>query len=200
MQVQKLARKLDKLLRDTAKFFKMSTKRWTELRRTAHDMGFHVKHGPMRQRSRGQRQRRLLRYKTLQQTRFVQWKRWASHAWLNNLSALQQYLRTASFPKRQQKKAKWLLKRSENVTLIGGMVVYKRWAARLTTLSLSTQAKWSVLPTLAYSVEKTICQLSKLHEVAEDFILKCQLELNTYNGVCVSGTQTWKVWHIGQLP
>lgn len=189
MHVRNLSRKLDKLLKDTAKFFKLSTKRWAQLRKTAHDMGFHVKHGPMRQRSRGERQRRLLRYKTLQRTRFVHWKRWASHVWLNNLSALQQYLRTASFPKSQQNKVKRLLRRSEDVTLVGGMVVYERWAARLTALSLSTQAQWSVLPTLAHSVQRAIHQLSKLHEVAEDFILKCQLELNTYNGVRVSGTQ-----------
>ena len=53
MVVRKLARRLKSILAKTAKFFSVSTKRWAALRRIAMGMGFHVNHGPMRQRSRG---------------------------------------------------------------------------------------------------------------------------------------------------
>ena len=146
MVVRKLARRLNSILAKTAKFFSVSTKRWAALRRIAMGMGFHVNHGPMRQRSRGAESKRLLKCKTVQKTRYVHWKRWAAHVWLNNLAALQMYLLTLYFPAMQKNQANDLLKHSERVSIVGGMVVYERWAAMLTTLSLATQAQWAVLP------------------------------------------------------
>ena len=187
MAVRKVARKLNRLLSQTARFFKVSTKRWAELRRKANQAGYHLNHGPLRQRSRGQKQKRLLRYKALQHTRFIYWKRWASHVWLNNLAALVIYLQSATFPRKQEKKARNLLKKARSLLLVTCMVIYERWAAVLTTLSLSTQAVWSVLPTLHYSVGVAMRRLQRLQDVTEQVILDVKVDEHTYHGVQVEG-------------
>ena len=177
------------MLAKTARFFSASTKRWAALRRTASAMGFHINHGPMRQRSRGEEKKRLLNFKNVQKTRYVVWKRWAAHVWLNNLAALQIYLRTTEFPAGQKKKAHALLKRAEQVAIVGGMVVYERWAAVLTTLSLATQAKWAVLPILYHTVEGARRRLESISGALEDFVLHCDLEARTYKNVTVRGSR-----------
>ena len=75
------------------------------------------------------------------------WKRWAAHAWLNNLPALQKYLKMCDLHKKkekQKKKARDLLKHlgvvSKGVVLVGGRVIYEHWAAILTILSITAQA------------------------------------------------------------
>ena len=91
-------------------------------------------------------------------------------------------------PTKQKKKASSLLKRSQEVLLVGGMVVYERWAAILTTLSMSTQGRWAVLPTLWKTVSTAIDRMGKLHEAVEDFVLNVQLDTGMYKGVPVKGT------------
>ena len=190
MVVRTLARRLNSVLAKTAKFFSVSTKRWAALRRIALGMGFHVNHGPMRQRSWGEESKRLLKYKTVQKTRYVHWKRWAAHVWLNNLAALQTYLRTSDFPAVQKKKANNLLKRSERVSIVGGMVVYERWAAVLTTLSLATQAQWAVLPILSHTVLTAQRRLDAMSNVLEEFVLACDLTVGKYKNVTVHGSRS----------
>ena len=189
MAVRRLARHLDSILAKTSRFFSVSTKRWAALRAVARDLGYHVHHGPIRQRSRDTMPKRLLKFKRVQKTRYIHWKRWAAHVWLNNLPALQKYLREAQLPPEQKKKAERLLKRCEDACIIGGMVVYERWAAVLTTLSLATQATWAVLPILAHTVRSAQERIAALPNVLENFILQCDLAKASYKSVTLRGSK-----------
>ena len=80
-------------------------------------------------------------------------------------------LHTSDFPAVQNKKAKNLLKRSEQVSIVGGMVVYERWAAVLTTLSLATQVEWAVLPILFHTVHTAKRRFDAIFNALEEFVL-----------------------------
>lgn len=187
MFVRKLAKRLNTVLSKTARFFSVSTKRWASLRQVAGTLGYHLAHGPAA--NIVPKPKRLLKYKCIQRTRFVRWKRWAAHAWLNNLPALQKYLSVSSFPQHCRKRARTLLHWAQSVTVIGGMHVYEALAAALTTLSLCTQSRWAVLPTLLVSVRTTQQRLQRLHETLEKFILEIDFRTMTYKGSVVQGSQ-----------
>ena len=169
MKVRKLANRLNKALSKTASFFSVSTKRWAAFRKVARDMGYHLAHGAMPKTS-GMPSKRLLKFRCIQKTRFIRWKRQAAHAWLNNLPALQKYLASAVFPEKCKKRASQLLRWSKNIRIIGGMVVYEAWAGALASLSLTTQSHWATLPSLFTSVNKTKLRLRRLHDILEKFI------------------------------
>ena len=153
MKVRKLANRLNRTLSKTAGFFSVSTKRWAALRKVAGELGYHLAHGPMPKNT-SVPSKRLLKFRRIQKTRFIRWKRQAAHSWLNNLPALQRYLESAVFPEKCRKRAAQLLRWSKNVQIIGGMVMYEAWSSALASLSLSTQSQWAALPSLFTSVKK----------------------------------------------
>ena len=187
MKVRKLANRLNKTLRKTASFFSVSTKRWAAFRKVAGEMGYHLAHGAMPKLT-SMHSKRLLKFRCIQKTRFVRWKRQAAHSWLNNLPALQTYLASAVFPEKCRKRAAQLLRWSKNVQIIGGMVVYEAWACALASLSLSTQSNWAALPSLFTSVKKTKQRIQRLHETLEKFISEANVATMTYKAAAITGT------------
>ena len=188
MKVRKLAKRLNKVLSKTATFFSVSTKRWAALRKVAADLGYHLAHGAMPKITSLQ-SKRLLKFRCIQKTRFIRWKRQAAHAWLNNLPALQKYLASAVFPEKCKKRVAQLLRWSKTLQIIGGMVVYEAWSCALTSLSLSTQSQWAVLPSLFITVNKTRQRLDRLHDTLEKFICEVNIGTMTYKGATVVGTK-----------
>ena len=188
IQVRGLAKKLNNVLSKTAAFFSCSTKRWASLRKTASRLGYHIAHGPM---STNQEivAKRLLKFRRLQQTRFIWWKRRAAHAWLNNLPALQQFLTQTDFPTRTMRKARQIFKWTNSLKIVGGMAVYSSWPAILSTLSMCTQAFWAVLPSLYQSVLGTLQKLENLHEALERFILQLDLDKERCKDITVRGSR-----------
>lgn len=73
--------------------------------------------------------------------------------------------------------------------LVGGMIIYEIWAGVLTTLSISTQARWAVLPILQKNVEACRSRVGHLVETVETFIMECNLEKGMYRSIMVRGTQ-----------
>jgi hypothetical protein len=104
MKVRKLANRLNKTLSKTASFFSVSTKRWAALRKVAGEMGYHLAHGAIPKIT-SMHSKRLLKFRCIQKTRFVRWKRQSAHSWLNNLPALQTYLAFTVFPEKGSKRA-----------------------------------------------------------------------------------------------
>ena len=181
MKVRKLANRLNRTLSKTAGFFSVSTKRWAALRKVAGELGYHLAHGPMPKNT-SVPSKRLLKFRRIQKTRFIRWKRQAAHSWLNNLPALQRYLESAVFPEKCRKRAAQLLRWSKNVQIIGGMVMYEAWSSALASLSLSTQSQWAVLPSLFTSVKKANQRLERLNETLEKFISEANVVI-AHNGV-----------------
>ena len=188
MKVRKLANRVNKALSKTARFFSVSTKRWAALRKVAGEMGYHLAHGAM-PKTASAPARRLLKFRCIQKTRFIRWKRQAAHSWLNNLPALQKYLASTVFPEKCKHRAKQLLRWSKNIRIIGGMVMYEAWSGALASLSLSTHSNWATLPSLFTSVNKTQQRLKRMHEILEKFISEANVVTMTYKGATIEGTK-----------